>query len=330
MRLVIAISRTSTLEAYYTTVHIAHEALRADHLVRIVEPWDFEIDAAGRLITRAHALDAPVEDRETLVDLLANRRVLRRYVELTPADTLLLRVNPLDPGVLAFAQLAKLAGVVVYNDPTTLMVTGHKGYLATLDGVPRPATLVTRSRATARLFAEGQPHGVVIKPARSSGGRGVSLVRNVRQRRAFDGAFDAARRLGDGYVVVQEYLPGAVDGEKRLVWLDGEVIGGYLRGRAPGDFRHNLARGGSPQPCAITPKDHEIVSSISPFLLRDGIWFAGLDVIDDRIVEVNTLNPGGVHYGDAMNGTDMASRIVRHLEREHASRIATKAEVNTS
>ncbi len=326
MRLVIAISRTSTLEAYYTTVHIAYEALLAKHPVRIVEPWDFEVDSAGRLVTRAHALDAVPEDREALVELLANRKALRRYVELTPADTMLLRVNPLDPAVLAFAQLAKLAGVVVYNDPGTLMLTGHKGYLATLDGVPRPATMVTRSRATARLFAEGQAHGVVIKPARSSGGRGVSLVPQPRKQHGFDGAFDAARRLGDGYVVVQEYLPGAAAGEKRLVWLDGEVIGGYLRGRAPGDFRHNLARGGTPQACAITPQDHELVSSISPFLLRDGVWLAGLDVIDDRIVEVNTLNPGGVHFGDAINGTQMASRIVRHLERVHGRRIATNVE----
>jgi glutathione synthase len=325
MRLVIAISRTSTLEAYYTTVHVAFEALQAGHPVRIVEPWDFEVDEEGRLVTRAHALDHPPEDRQALVELLANRRALRRYVELSRSDTLLLRVNPLDPAVLAFAQLAQLAGVVVHNDPSTLMLTGHKGYLATLDGVSKPATLVTRSRATARLFAERQPHGVVLKPARSSGGRGVSLVRRPRQQRPFDGAFDAARRLGDGYVVVQEYLPAAADGEKRLVWLDGQVIGGYLRGRAPGDFRHNLARGGSPQACAITSRDHALSASISPFLLRDGVWLAGLDIIDDRIVEVNTLNPGGVHYGDALNGTHMGALIVRQLEREHARRIAANA-----
>jgi glutathione synthase len=326
MRLVIAISRTSTLEAYYTTVHIAYEALLAGHPVRIVEPWDFEIDASGRLITRAHALDGAPEDRQALVEMLANRRAVRRYVELTPADILLLRVNPLDPGVLAFAQLAKLGGVVVHNDPTTLMLTGHKGYLATLEGVARPATLVTRSRATARLFAEEQRHGVITKPARSSGGRGVSLVRRPRKLQGFDSAFDAARRLGDGYVVVQEYLPGAADGEKRLVWLDGQVIGGYLRGRAPGDFRHNLARGGSPQECAITPAEHQIVAHISPYLIRDGVWLAGLDVIDDRIVEVNTLNPGGVHYGDTLNGTHMARDIVRHLEREHAHRNSAPVE----
>jgi glutathione synthase len=317
MRLVIAVSRTSSLEAYYTTVHIAHEALLRGHPVRVVEPWDFEIDEGGRLVTRAHALDSPPDTREALVMLLAERRALRRYVEITPSDVLLLRVNPLDPAVLAFAHLAQKAGATVHNDPSTLMLTGHKGYLATLAGVPRPATLITRSRATALLFAEGQREGVVLKPARASGGRGVSLVRPASGARSFESAFDAARRRGDGYVVVQEYLPRAEEGEKRLVWLDGELIGGYLRTRAPGDFRHNLAQGGSPQPCSIGPEDHALLATLSPYLLHDGVWLAGIDVIDGRVVEVNTLNPGGVHYGDSMRGTDMAGVIIDRIERAH-------------
>jgi len=320
MRLVIAVSRTSTLEAYFTTVHIAYEALLRGHPVRVVEPWDFEIDEQGRLVTRAHAVDTPPPSRESLVQLLAQRRALRRYVEITPADVLLLRVNPLDAAVLAFAHLARRLGAPVHNDPSTLMLTGHKGYLATLADVPRPATLITRSRATAQIFADAQPEGVVLKPARASGGRGVGLVRPGHPRRQFETAFDAARRLGDGYVVVQEYLPGAVDGEKRLVWLDGAIIGGYLRTRAPGEFRHNLAQGGSPQPCEIGARDHALVASLSPHLLRDGVWLAGIDVIDGRIVEVNTLNPGGVHYGDSLLGTDMAGLILDRLEREHADR----------
>jgi glutathione synthase len=238
-----------------------------------------------------------------------------------------LRVNPLDPAVLAFAHLAKKAGATVHNDPATLMLTGHKGYLATLAGVPRPATLITRSRATAQLFAEGQREGVVLKPARASGGRGVGLVRPGSGPRAFESAFDAARRRGDGYVVVQEYLPRAEEGEKRLVWLDGELIGGYLRTRAPGDFRHNLAQGGSPQPCSIGPEDHALLGTLSPYLLRDGVWLAGIDVIDGRVVEVNTLNPGGVHFGDCMRGTDMAGVILCRIECAQAGRTRALQEI---
>ncbi len=326
MRLIIAISRALTLEPTYTTVHIAACALERGHQVRFVEPWDFEIDSNGRLITRAHAVDEALTDREALVELLNKRRAMRRYVEISPTDTLLLRINPPDHAVFAFAQLAQRVGCLVHNEPSTLMLTGHKGYLATLSGVPRPSTLVTRSRATALLFAKTLASGAVLKPARSSGGRGVGLVRNPRRVQQVEQVFDAARRQGDGYVVIQEYLPAASEGEKRLVWLDGKLIGGYLRRRPPGEFRHNLARGATPEPCVIGPQDHALVERISPHLLGDGVWLAGLDVIDGRIVEVNTLNPGGVHYGDALNNTRMAVRIVKKMEDENADRQQREAD----
>lgn len=320
MRLIITVTRAAALETTYTTVHIAMAALRRGHKVRFVEPWDFEVDALGRVIARAHAFDEPVEDREALVRQLCERQAARRYIELSRQDTLLLRVNPLDGAVLAFAQLAQRAGVVVHNDPSTLMLTGHKGYLATLADVPRPRTLVTRSRATTLLFASELRTGIIVKPARSSGGRAVSYVPSPRQKRKIEEAFDLARLHGDGYVVLQEYLPEAQDGEKRLVWLDGELLGGYLRVRAPGEFRHNLSQGSTPSPCAIGPQDEALARAVTPYLQRDGVWLAGLDVIGGRIVEVNTLNPGGVHFGDLLGGTRMAEYIVARLEAEHDAR----------
>lgn len=320
MRIVIAISRASTVAVTYTTVHIAFEALRRGHQVRFVEPWDYEVDVRGRLIARAFAFDEPVEHREALVNQLNERRAARRYVELSQVDAMLMRVNPMNPAVLAFAQLVQRYGVPVFNDPTTLQLTGHKAYLATLHDVPTPCTLVTRSRAMALLCAAEYRQGVVVKPARSSGGRGVSLVRRSRDADAVEDAFEYARLHGDGYVVLQEYLPQAADGEKRLVWLDGELIGGYLRSRAPGEFRHNLTRGGEPRACPLDDQDQLIARRLSPHLERDGVWLAGLDVIGGKVVEINTLNPGGVHYGDQLNGTSMGRRIVERLERLGSSK----------
>lgn len=315
MRLLVAISRVAVCETTHTTIHVATAALARGHQVYFVEPWDFEIDASNRVVMRAYAMDAPAS-REDLVRHLSDRVAPRRYVELSQIDALLLRVNPLDPAVILFAQLAARAGLAVHNDPSSLLLTGHKGYLATLSDVPRPRTLVTRSRAAAILFASEHRDGVVVKPARSSGGRGVSLVQNGRQKHRVESAFNFARFLGDGYVVVQEYLPEAEAGEKRLVWLDGELIGGYLRSRAPGEFRHNLVRGGCPRTCTIDETDQVLCRTLSPHLRRDGVWLAGIDVIGGRVVEVNTLNPGGVHFGEILGGTQMAECIVRALEEE--------------
>jgi len=226
---------------------------------------------------------------------------------------LLLRAAPLDPALLTFALMAKDLGVRVLNEPAGVLRASHKAWLASLTDVASPATIVTRSLGAAQIFYDQRPDGVVIKPARGSGGRGVAQVK-PRNHEALDAAFFGAQSLGDGYVVVQAYLPAAEEGEKRMVWMDGEVLGGYLRERAPGDFRHNLKRGGQAHPTDFSAKEIELVSRLSPHLLRCGIRLAGIDVIGDHITEVNALNPGGSFHADRLSGTHLAETIIEKLE----------------
>jgi glutathione synthase len=314
MRLGFAISRAGSIEPTWTTAHIACKALERGHSVRFIEPWDFEVDPLGRLVARSHALDPTDGPLGTpaLCDLLQRRQARRRFVELARLDALLLRCNPVDLAVLSFAQAAQQAGVVVLNDPGTLLRTSHKAFLAQLHGIPRPRTLITRSRATALSFAAEEDR-VVLKPARASGGRGIALVPG-RAGAALDEAFEAARAIGDGYVVVQEYLPEAERGEKRLVWLDGQILGSYVRQRAAGEFRHNLKRGGVPEPGHPTPEDLKLLDALTPQLREHGIWFAGIDVIGGRVVEINTLNPGGLHLSQEFAERDLAEPIITSLQ----------------
>ncbi len=314
MRLGFAISRAGSIEPTWTTAHIACKALERGHSVRFIEPWDFEVDPLGRLVARSHALD-PEEGAVTPEELcrqLQGRLARRRFVELTRLDALLLRINPLDLAVVTYAQAARKAGVVVLNDPATLVRTSHKSFLAQLQGIPKPRTLITRSRATALSFADDEDR-VVVKPARASGGRGIALVKG-RGGRAVEQAFEVARSIGDGYVVIQEYLPEAEQGEKRLVWLDGQILGSYVRQRAAGEFRHNLKCGGVPEAGDPTPEDLKLLDALTPQLREQGIWFAGIDVIGGRVVEINTLNPGGLHLSQAFAERDLAEPIITSLQ----------------
>ncbi len=313
MRIGIVLSNAAAAAPTHTTVHLAQVALARGHAVRILEPWDLEVDPRGRLRGRAHLFDAPCS-REELVAALHGRTAIRRNVEVDRFDVLLLRGNPLDLAVIGFAQLAAAAGVRVLNDPNALVRTSHKAWVATLEGVPRPRTIVTRSRATIECFASDCAEGVVLKPARSCGGKGVTVMRG-RRRTGLDAAIEAAVRHGDGYVVVQEYVPAAVFGEKRLLWLDGAFVGGYLRQRAPGELRHNLKNGATPMPSPLTESDHALAAALTPHLVRDGIWFAGVDAIGDLVIEVNTLNPGGVYWSEQFSRPDIAHRLVASLER---------------
>jgi glutathione synthase len=217
---------------------------------------------------------------------------------------------------------AQAEGVRVLNDPRGLVLSAHKGWLATLPDVPQPRTLLTASVAEAAAFAAGFAAGfaadlgggVVVKPTRAGGGRGVVWAPDGRDAAAVGAAVETARRESfDGYVVVQEYLPEAEVGEKRVLWVDGRVVGGYLRIRPPGDFRHNLKVGGRPLPCELTPADHALAEALTPHLRAAGVWFAGIDVIGGRVVEVNTLNPGGAAHAAVFSGVNVADRVLSSL-----------------
>jgi glutathione synthase len=312
VRIGIVLSNPRSAVPTHTTVHVAHAAAAAGHAVRIFASADLEIDARGRLIGRAHALEpGAAPTREALVAALANDGLPRRTVQIDDLDVLLLRANPIDTNLLALAMIAEDAGVRVLNPPAAILRTANKAWLATLSDVPRPATVVTRALPTLSRFAEGLRGGVVVKPARGCGGRDVSFVRRGAPR----GLADALARTEAGgvHAVAQAWLPEAEHGEKRLLWLDGTLLGGYLRVRAPGELRHNLKVGGQPHPTTLDEADARIAATLGPHLRRAGIWLAGIDVIGGLAVEVNTLNPGGAHYTSLLHGVDVAAAMVERL-----------------
>ncbi len=300
MRVALVLTNTASVDATWTSVHLAAAILRAGHELRILETADFEVTATGRLVARAWTVDPPLTSLTDLGEAIARQRLPRLYVDLSTCDLMLMRVNPLTPSAEQFCLLAQEKGVRVVNDPAGVARTRAKAWLASLpEGVPRPHTLVTGSRGAARAFLDSVDKTIVVKPAAGSGGRGVFLV-PPRRRDVLERSLTSAAARGGTHVVLQEYLPEARDGEKRLVWVDGVLLGAYLRERAPGDFRHNLKQGARPMPCALDETDEALNRAISPHLMRNGIRIAGLDVIGGRLVEVNTLNPGGVHWADTL------------------------------
>lgn len=313
MRIGIVITRAASVDSTWTTLHLARAALARGHAVRFVEPWDFEVDARNQLVARAHAFDPPAPSADAMAAALGGRDAPRRFVDVAKLDVLLLRASPFDSAVLTFGMLAQERGVTVVNDPAGVLRVSHKAWLAGIPGVETPATVVTRSLGAAQVFYAQQRDGVVVKPARGSGGRGVTFVA-PRRADLLDAAFEIARLRGDGYVVLQAYLPAAEAGEKRLVWMDGVVLGGYLRRRAPGEFRHNLKRGGVAEPLVVDDGDRRVVAALSPALMRAGIRLAGIDLIGGRVTEINSLNPGGAFHTDRLSGSRLADIIIARLE----------------
>lgn len=313
MRIGFVITRGASLDVTWTTPALIMAALARGHQVRLLERTDFEIDGSGQLVARVWCLDPPGPSLEALIRGLSRRTIRRSYVAVSKLDLLFMRSTPLNMDLLSFALMAQEQGVRVVNDPAGMLRVSSKAWLAGVPDVPTPATLVTRSAGAAAVFFRA--HGrVVVKPARGSGGRSVSRV-DAGRTRQFDQAFATARRRG-GFVVVQAYLPDAGEGEKRLLWLDGHILGGYLRRRAPGEFRHNLKRGAQAVPATVTDDERALLAPLAPHLLRAGIRFAGLDLIGSHLVEVNAVNPGGTFHTDRLTGSRHAHTVIEHLERD--------------
>lgn len=173
-----------------------------------------------------------------------------------------------------------------------------------------PPTLVTAERE--RIVAFARAHGrVALKPVDGFGGKGITFYDAGADPAAVHDATAGGRR----WVVAQQYLPAARDGDKRILLLDGEPLGAILRVHADGEELNNLDAGGTAHPAELTPRDREICAALKPGLREQGILFAGIDIIGGRLIEVNVTSPTGLRELCRFTGEDFHHRIVEAAAR---------------
>lgn len=174
-----------------------------------------------------------------------------------------------------------------------------------------PETIVSAERE--EILATVQEWALaVLKPTDAMAGRGVLLMRADDVN--LGSLIDTATALGKQQIILQRYVPENAEGDRRIIVLGGEPVGAIRRVAAPGEFRCNMAAGASVQADGVTEIDQKICADIGPELARLGIELAGIDVIGDRLIEVNITSPTGVREIDALNGTRLAHQIIKYLE----------------
>jgi glutathione synthase len=119
---------------------------------------------------------------------------------------------------------------------------------------------------------------------------------------------------GQHLAMVQEYLPAVTAGDKRVLVLDGEVLGAINRIALASDFRSNIHVGGRVEKCDVTPAERAIIADIAPRLKEDGLVFVGLDFIGEKITEVNVTSPTGIQELSRHVGEDVAAKVIRWVE----------------
>ncbi|KYC40304.1 glutathione synthetase [Scytonema hofmannii PCC 7110] len=174
-----------------------------------------------------------------------------------------------------------------------------------------PETIVTADKQLIRQFVEAKG-SAVLKPLGNKAGEGILFLEP--SDRNFNSIVELSTLQSRVPVMVQTYLSEAKDGDKRIILLNGEPIGAVNRLSARGEFRNNMAAGGTVAKTEITSRELDICVQLADTLRQEGLMFVGIDVIGGYLTEVNVTSPTGVREIDRLDGIRLGERVIQWVE----------------
>lgn len=204
---------------------------------------------------------------------------------------------------------------LVVNRPQGLRNANEKLYACHFPEV-MPETFIGADKTRIKAFVDKVGGRAVIKPLDGHGGEGVFALTLGDPN--INGLIESVTHLGKRLAMVQAFIPEVVDGDKRILLIDGEVIGAILRVPQGGDVRSNIHVGGRVVATEITDADRRIIEAVTPRLREDGLFFVGLDVIGGYLTEVNVTSPTGIQQMSRLSGGNCEAKVIDWLEKETA------------
>jgi glutathione synthase len=317
---------------HYTTTALAHQAAGRGHRICYITPSDFVLNSDDSL--SVHGRFAPRRKYKSLSDFFATLKddeaVRIERVDITRIDVLMLRNDPsidaqhapwaMETGIL-FGREAARRGVIVLNDPDSLGRAVNKLYFQSFPIEARAETLITRHGSDIKAFAKAHRNNIILKPLQGSGGTGVFKV-DAGNSANLNQMIEAIGR--DGYIIAQAYVPAAKKGDIRLFLMNGlplQIGGKYAalrRVAAADDIRSNIHAGATAEAVEIGTTELAVAEMIRPKLLADGMFLVGVDIVGDRILEVNVFSPGNLESCSRLAGVDFTVPVLDAIERKIA------------
>ena len=329
MRIGLVVNDVMTEGPRYTTTRLSYSAQKLGHEVWTMGVGDFINDKDGSVNGLARAAPGSrYQSTKTYLNALQGKDAKQERITVDDLDVLLLRNDPADDAAdrswaqtsgILFGQLAVRRGVIVLNDPFSLANAINKTYFQHFPEGVRPSTLITRDNDEVKAFVKEHKDKVVLKPLQGSGGQGVFMVTpdnaaNLNQ------IIEAITR--DGYVVAQEYLPEAVEGDIRMFVMNGKPLmhegkyAAFRRVSQSEDIRSNLHAGGKIVKAKLDDSAFELVEMVRPKLVQDGMFLVGLDIVGNKLMEVNVFSPGGLGSAQNLEDVDFTVAVIEALEQK--------------
>lgn len=310
-----------------STLLIAMTAVNTGHEVWLMGVGDFAYNGDERVHARARSVAGNFETPEAYYSLICSDEAKTERITVEDLDVLMLRNDPAadyqcawaQHAAVVFGRAAMLHGVLVCNDPEGLCKAVNKMYFQQFPGTLRLQTHISRSHEDIRHFYNQHGKWMIIKPLMGSAGRNVFLVQpedepNLNQM------VDAILR--DGYVIAQEFAPEAFEGDVRMLLMNGEPLkvdgkyAAFKRRRSHEDIRSNVHAGGTPEPVTVTDEMLELADTVRPKLVEDGMFFTGIDILGNKLLEINVFSAGGLDKVERFEGVDFTRAVIEALEKK--------------
>lgn len=311
-----------------TSIRLINQAHDRKHEVYVcgVGGFTFKSNSPIQIEAVKVAKSSKKRTPEEMLEYLQNKKTsILNSIDL---DVLFLRNNPTEePGErqwaefsgIGFGQLIQDSGVLVLNDAHTLANAFiDKLYFESLPEYIKPKSIITRDKDRIMEFYEAMKQRMVLKPLEGSGGQNVYMIdkheKNTTQ------IIETISR--EGYVIAQEFLPEVKDGDVRVLLLNGRIMeedgkkGIIRRVASEGEFRSNFSLGATADSSELTPAMQEIVNIVAPKLIKDGLFFVGLDIVDEKLIEINLLSPGGIERFKDIGLPEFSKSVIEAIERK--------------
>jgi glutathione synthase len=245
----------------------------------------------------------------------------RHPIDLGEIDVLMMRKDPPVDSEFTYAthmlSLAQWDGALVVNNPQALRDFNEKLFTSYFPDLI-PATLVTREGSLVREFHK-QYGTIICKPLDGMGG--TSIFKIDENGSNLGVVIETLTAQGQQQMMVQQFMPEIADGDKRILIVNGEVMP-YALARLPtkGETRGNLAAGGTGRPQPLSDSDIAIADRIAPVLVEQGILFCGLDVIGNKVTEINITSPTCVREIEAKYPTGILNKLFNAIETKLAEK----------
>jgi len=207
-------------------------------------------------------------------------------------------------------EVAERKGVKVINKPSSLRAWNEK--LGALRYSHLMAPTIVASKVKDLINFANINNEVVIKPLGGKGGQGV--IRINKNSPGIKSIIELITSQEELPVMMQKFIPEVIEGDKRIIIVNGEAIGSINRIPQGGDFRSNLAMGGKAEPTLLTEKEKSICSELSKHFKDDGLFFVGIDVINGMLSEINVTSPTGLREIENLSNKNVSAEVIEKLE----------------